>query len=220
MTRLAVVAEGHTEREFVQEVLAEHLWACGVVPTPILIGRTGGDVTVQRLASEMTKLLRNFDYVTSLVDYYGFRGKGNDSPDELEARIAGQIRSPSRTRMMNAAFPYVQVHEFEGLLFSNVNVFAHVPRVPKGAVESLRNIRSRFPTPEDINDDRATAPSKRIMQELPAYDKRVHGPQLAGTIGLEAIREACPRFNRWMTCMESLGSRASARRDSSRRSES
>lgn len=205
MTRLAVVVEGQTEREFVTQVLAEHLWAHGVDPRPVLIGRTGGDVTVPRLASEMTKLTRSFDYVTSLVDYYGFRGKGSDSPDELEAKINSQIASLSRSRAQRISYPYVQVHEFEGLLFSDVNALANVLQLPTGAVESLRSIRSQFPTPEDINDDRATAPSKRIMQEVPAYNKRVYGPQVAGAIGLAAIREACPRFDRWLTWLESLG---------------
>lgn len=200
-----MVVEGQTEREFVKQVLAEHLWTHGVDPTPILIGRTGGDVTVPRLASEMTKLTRSFDYVTSLVDYYGFRGKGSDSPDELVARINGHIALLGQARAQRMTRPYVQVHEFEGLLFTDVNVFADVLYLLKGAVESLRSIRSRFPTPEDINDDRATAPSKRIMQEVPAYDKRKNGPDLAEAIGLTAIREACPRFGRWLTWLESLG---------------
>lgn len=205
MTRLAVVVEGQTEREFVAQVVAKHLWTHGVDPRPVLIGRTGGDVTVPRLASEMTKLTHSFDYVTSLVDYYGFRGKGNDSPDELVERISSHIASASRARAQRVTYPYVQVHEFEGLLFSDVSVFADVLHLPTGAVESLRSIRSRFPTPEDINDDRATAPSKRIMQEVPDYDKRMDGPQLAEAIGLDTIRDACPRFSRWMTWLESLG---------------
>lgn len=205
MIRLAVVVEGQTEREFVTQVLADHLWTHGVDPRPVMTGRTGGDVTVPRLASEMTKLTRSFDYVTSLVDYYGFRGKGSDSPDELEARISSQVAALSRASARRVAYPYVQVHEFEGLLFSDVNAFAHVRHLPKGAVESLQSIRSRFPTPEDINDDRATAPSKRIIQEVPAYDKRRDGPQLVAAIGLDTIRKACPRFGRWMTWMESLG---------------
>ena len=193
-----MVVEGQTEREFVKQVLAEHLWAHGIDPRSVLIGRTGGDVTVPRLASEMAKLIRSFDYVTSLVDYYGFRGKGSDSPDELVARISSHIASLSRAGAQSLMYPYVQVHEFEGLLFTNVNVFADVfsDDLPKGAVESLRGIRSQFPTPEDINDDQATAPSKRIMQEVPGYDKRMNGPQVTRAIGLDAIREACPRFGR------------------------
>lgn len=205
MIRLAVVVEGETEREFIKQVLAQHLWTHGVDPRAVLIGRTGGDVTVPRLASEMTMLTWSFEYVTSLVDYYGFRGKGSDSPEELIARISGHIASLGRARAQRMIYPYVQVHEFEGLLFSDVNVFADVLRLPRDAIESLRGIRSRFPTPEDINDDRATAPSKRIMQEVPSYRKPINGPQLARAIGLDAIREACPRFGHWMTWLESLG---------------
>jgi len=37
------------------------------------------------------------------------------------------------------------------------------------------------------------------------YDKRKNGPELADAIGLTAIREACPRFGRWLAWLESLG---------------
>ena len=83
MIRLAVSVEGQTEEEFVTHVLSAHLQECGVVVQPILLGRArgprgGGNVTVDGLAAEMTHLLRSFDRVTSLVDFYGFRGRGDE----------------------------------------------------------------------------------------------------------------------------------------------
>ena len=45
--------------------------AKGVEPQPVLIG-TGGNVTVERLTSDMATLYWSFDAVTSLVDFYGF----------------------------------------------------------------------------------------------------------------------------------------------------
>ena len=36
------------------------------------------------------------------------------------------------------------------------------------------------------------------------YRKALHGPLIAETIGLDAIREECPRFNQWVECLESL----------------
>ena len=82
MIRLAISVEGKTEEEFVKVVLAEHLRAKGVEPQPVLIG-TGGNVTVQRLTSDMAKLYWSFDAVTSLVDFYGFRGKADRSVERL-----------------------------------------------------------------------------------------------------------------------------------------
>ena len=80
MTRLAISVEGQTEEDFVNMLLAVHLWDRDVYATPILLGRArgraqgGGDVTIQGLAAEMRRLRNNFDAVTSLVDFYGFRG--------------------------------------------------------------------------------------------------------------------------------------------------
>ncbi len=208
MIRLAISVEGPTEEEFVKQFLADHLRARGVEPTPILLGRArgrsdGGNVSVERLVSEMTHLLRSFDAVTSLVDFYGFRRKEGRTSDELEEDLRqklGGLWYPKRV------FPYVQRHEFEGLLFSDVSVFAGLVSAPDGSVEALQNIRSQFQTPEDINDNKDTAPSKRIKKIIPRYDKKVDAPLLAVEIGLAKIRNECPRFNGWVTILESLGS--------------
>ena len=89
MTRLSVSVEGRTEEEFVKQVLGDHLRQRRVDPTPILLGRgrsgsRGGNVSSDRLVSEMVTLLGSFNAVTSLVDYYGFRDKGDRSVADLE----------------------------------------------------------------------------------------------------------------------------------------
>ena len=207
MIRLGISVEGETEESFVNNVLAEHLRTRGVVVTPVLLG---GDVTVQRLASDMAKAYWISDCVTSLVDFYGFRNKGAANPDQLEQAIVEEIGhnmecswDPSRV------FPYVQMHEFEGLLFSDVTAFAVIPNVSQNLIEVLRKIRSSFLTPEDINDSRNTAPSKRIDSIIPRYHKVAFGPLVAAEIGLDTIRSECPRFQAWLTRLESLASPSS-----------
>ena len=101
--------------------------------------------------------------------------------------------------------PHVQKHEFEGLLFSDVDVFATPIDFPCNCVAALRAVRDQFATPEDINDSSQTAPSKRIAGIIPRYSKVVHGPMLAVEIGLQVIRAECPGFDAWMTRLESLG---------------
>ena len=167
MTRLAVSVEGQTEEEFVKSVLAGHLRDWQVEATPILVGRArgksgGGNISVQRLASDMAMLFQRFDFVTSLVDYYGFFGKGDSTPDELEERIHDAVSDKvNGTWDHSRIFPYVQRHEFEGLLFSDVEVFGTLIDLPDESIQELRGIRDGFPTPEDINDNTTTAPSKR-----------------------------------------------------------
>ena len=210
MTRLAVSVEGQTEEEFVKQVLAGHLRERRVEPTPIVLGRArgrsgGGNVSSARLVLDMVRLLRSFDAVTSLVDFYGFRGKGDRSVEDLEAHlrdeIAGRIGS---SQDAGKVVPYVQRHEFEGLLFANIEVFSEQVDFPSGCRDELQDVREKFTTPEDINDHPQTAPSKRIAKVIPRYRKPLHGPLLAEKIGLDRIRVECPRFDAWVKRLESL----------------
>lgn len=205
MIRLAVSVEGVTEEEFVKESLGPHLERKAVYATPVLIGRArrhvrgGGNVSIERLASEMRHLIGSFDAVTSLVDFYGLKRKGNTLPNDLVQAIRNRISQFDERR----ALPYIQVHEFEGLLFSNVEAFTRI--LPEAPVADLKSIRSEFGTPEEINDHPDTAPSKRIETLIPTYKKTLHGPLLALEIGLDAIRCECPRFDAWLGQLEALG---------------
>ena len=213
MIRLAISVEGPTEEEFVKNVLADHLWESEVVSTPIILGRArgradGGNVSMDRLVSEMAYLLRSFDAVTSFVDFYGFRRKGNKTVDDLEEDMTRQIRKKLGHRWLLAkVFPYIQKYEFEGLLFSNVDAFADAIDASEESIEELRSIREKFPTPEDINDNSETAPSKRIVKVIPQYEKVLYGSLIAMEIGLDTICVECPRFDKWVTHLESLGNK-------------
>ena len=205
MIRLAIVVEGQTEEGFVNQVLADHLMTHGVVPTPLLVGRRGGNVIMDRLVLDMANSFWSFDFVTSMVDFYGFRDRGSEEPDGLERRISDAIvRRVQRNFDSTRVFPYVQKYEFEGLLFSKVEAFEAVSGATSDSLAQLRSVRSGFPTPEDINDNRETAPSKHITNALPQYNKRLHGPQVASEIGLATIRAECQRFHAWMTRLEAL----------------
>lgn len=211
MIRLAVIVEGRTEEEFVKQVLADHLRQRSVEPQPILLGRArgrygGGNVSAERVVSEMGYLLASFDAVTSLVDYYGFREKGDLTVEALEEQLKREVGMRFRhasppTRVL----PYIQRHEFESLLFSDVDVFSELLDVTEASVDELRNVRAQFSTPEDINDSSDTAPSKRIAGAIPTYNKNLNGPLLAIKTGLAVIREECPRFDVWITRLERLG---------------
>ena len=207
MIRLAISVEGQTEEEFVKSVLAPHLLSTGVASTPVLVGGRGGNISVERLAPEMAKLSRNFDFVTSLVDLYGFRRRRPDeTAEQLEARIDEAVSGAiGRESDRSPTFAYVQRHEFEGLLFSDVNAFEQLVDVPPNAVGGLRAVRNGFATPEDIDDGPETAPSKRIKDLIPRYRKRAHGWRVAEATGLERIRAECPRFSAWVARLEALG---------------
>ena len=205
LIRLAISVEGPTEEEFVNRLIVGHLRSKGIEARPISVG---GNVTVARLAHELRNLFwERYHFVTSLIDFYGFRDKGNRTIRQLEQAVFDDVdRLIGRSWDQRTVFPYVQRHEFEGLLFSNVDGFSTLglPGIDEPCLESLRRIRHHFDTPEDINDDQATAPSKRIEALVPRYIKRLHGPLVAEATGLERIRGECPRFDGWVRRLEAL----------------
>ena len=190
--------------EFTKEILAGHLRPRNVEPTPV---KMGGNVSIQRLAEEMTRLYWTHDAVTSLVDFYGFKQKGSATADGLETEVRDQVRKNIRGDWdARKVLPYVQRHEFEALLFADVDSFLYIG-IDQEGVGQLQGVRSQFETPEDINDDRDTAPSKRILQVVPSYDKVVQGTIIAAEVGLEKICSACPRFRAWLARLEALGTK-------------
>ena len=61
-------------------------------------------------------------------------------------------------------------------------------------------------SPEEIDDGEQTAPSKRLIREVPAYYslKPVAGPLIVAEIGLPNLRSACPHFDEWVSTLERL----------------
>ena len=219
MTRAYVVVEGQTEEAFVNAVLAPALYPVAVYVTPIVIGtprHRGGRVTFGRVVDHLARLLKQESavYCTTLVDYYG-RGTGfppippSVSADAAATLIDGAIHDhllaalPGE-RVDVRCLPYVQVHEFEALLFSDPAAFAAAIGRPDLRTP-FHAIRAAVATPEDINDDPTTAPSKRVLALHPTYSKVVGGQQAAQAVGLPAMRRACPRFGRWVDRLSSLG---------------
>ena len=101
--------------------------------------------------------------------------------------------------------PYVMLHEFEAMLFSDCEKLAAAVGYPELASD-FQKIRDQFPTPEDIDDSPEGAPSKRIetiIAPIIVYRKPILGVKIARAIGLDAIRAQCPHFAEWMDRLES-----------------
>lgn len=200
--RLEIVVEGRTEEEFLKGLLRDELRRLGIDPQPILLN---GNVSVSRVGSEISNLSWSFDSVTSFVDFYGFKHKGDESPETLQAAINLKTKAEIRRKYDESkVFSYVQKYEFEGLLFSDPGAFNRLYGDDDQYGPALASIRSQFQGPEDINDDRQTAPSKRLARVIPRYSKVVDGPLIAMEVGLATIRSECPRFDAWVSRLESL----------------
>ncbi len=98
--------------------------------------------------------------------------------------------------------PFLLLHEYEGLLFSNPQAFSGW--FSERVVKRLTEIRKKFETPEHINDSPELAPSKRIKDICDSYNKVLHGRLVALEIGLDRIRLECHHFDRWIRKIEKL----------------
>lgn len=220
MIRVHVICEGQTEEMFVNEVLAETFRLKDIYLIPALIGKPGhkgGNVCFERLLTDVeNRLLGDRDaWCTTFFDFYGLR---EHFPGKLEANTKGsmdekaeclllamtnQLQEKLGQNAMRRFIPYIQMYEFEGLLFSNPENLATGISQPT-LIEPFQKIRNNFETPESINNSVATAPSKRIQQLFNGYEKPLHGSLAAMEIGLTAIRQECARFNSWLNRLEAL----------------
>ncbi|MHB1756691.1 MAG: DUF4276 family protein [Leptospirillum sp.] len=229
MLRLLVLVEGQTEEEFVKEVLRPHLQSFGylnvsarILGNARLREKRGG---IRGWDTVRTEILRHLSedagcIVTTMVDYYalpqlgtnGWPGRHPSGPMDflmkasaVEDALLKNISAGSRSESVGYRFvPFVVMHEFEGLLFSDCNAFARgVGRMDLAS--KFQSIRDEFSTPEEINDSPETAPSKRVASLIPGYQKPFLGNLAALEIGLVKMRTACSHFAEWVSKLENIG---------------
>jgi hypothetical protein len=224
MNKVVAIVEGQTEQTFVREYLAAHFLAHGVLIWPVLSGKSRHDGGVKKWESarwDILKSLREGRYVTTMFDFYG---RPPDWPGRAEAgRLPWDQRGDHVEQCILKAIaesvggsfdrrqliPYVQVHEFEALLFTDVNKLAEelAPvsyRREDQLGSEFRQILDTAGQAEAINDNYETCPSRRITNIVPEYRKTWHGPIVAGRIGLDVLRAACPHFGQWLGRLESI----------------
>jgi hypothetical protein len=91
--------------------------------------------------------------------------------------------------------PYIQLHEFETILYCDLDAFEIQYAACRKQVEALAQDAGTFlTTPELIDDGPETAPSKRIARQFPDYpDAKPEAPvAIATMIDLSKVRSKCP----------------------------
>jgi len=216
MKRLIVICEGPTEKEFCRDMLAPHFLKKNIIIVASTIKHSGGGIVPWRiLKDQIEKHLHERDaVVTTFIDYYGIKDEhgfpGWDASNKvvhnidkvhiLEHAMYEDLPDECRYRFI----PNLQLHEFESLLFSDVDVFAQNFEAHEMDLVELKNIVAEFPNPEDINNNPKTAPSKRIENAVEGYRKVLFGNCLAMDIGLDKMRQKCPHFNEWVSNLEKI----------------
>jgi len=226
MIRLHITAEGETEERFVKDCLAWHL-AQFDVSADVRLVKTGEDKAAnityrggfrrhnayRTVKEDITRWLREdkdpgcffttmFDYYALPDDFPGFREaqKLSDKYDQVEA-----IENALREDISSSRFiPYIQLHEFEALIFADPRALECVYLEHEKEIRQLVAI-SDMENPELIDNGPQTAPSKRIIAHIPEHeDNKPDGAKIVQNIGIARLKERCKHFSSWLQQLESL----------------
>lgn len=229
MIRLHITAEGQTEERFVNKLMVSLLSRSSVFPNVrcVLTSRNkrtkreyrGGFrahcayPTVRKdiiswIAEDNNRECR----FTTMFDLYALP---EDFPGKVEANR--QSDPYEKVSIIEKALgddigdrrfiPYIQLHEFEALIFSEPGQLAIEYFGYESGIANLDGmLKNVGGNPELLDDGYETCPSRRIIQEIPDYDKANAGIIVAEKIGLARMRSKCRHFNDWLTKLEELKS--------------
>jgi hypothetical protein len=221
--RIYIVTEGQTETNFVKQILDPWFSPRGITLIPCTLltkndrkaGRLykGGISNYNKARNDILRCLKYTKdknvYVSTMFDFFRLP---NDFPGYetslretdpykkvicLESALRNDIDGEKPVFI-----PYLQLHEFEALLFSEPNVMSSY--FFDKDTSPLLTVTHEYNNPELINGGEATSPSKRIMDCVPSYDKVTGGIAITEKIGLSILRQKCAHFNEWIACLESL----------------
>lgn len=221
--RLNFIVEGQTEEAFVNTVLRDYLVGCDVLSSVRCvqtsrhrnIKHSGGIRRYAQAKRDIERWLRSdansdarfttmFDLYALPDDFPGYadtagRRDPYDRVNALENALADDINDSRFT-------PYLQLHEFEALLLAGPRQLESQFGECDVAIQRLDSAVADFGSPELVNNGRDTAPSKRIIAEIPGYaDRKASaGPIIAGRIGLAVLRARCPHFGQWLDRLQGL----------------
>jgi len=219
--RLNITTKGQTEFRFVKDVLYSHLQTFGVfcdvrsVLTSKEYKKRGGMTTYEKAKKDIQQWMKKENSAdrrfTTMFDYYALP---NDFPGYSDAQ---KKTSPyDKVKCIEEAFakdmndsrfiPYIQLHEFEALLYSNLDTLLLEYEDKSKEIKYLKKTLSQSPyngNPELINDKKGTAPSHRIIAQIPEYQK-VSSASLLNLISIDTVREKCLHFSEWLYRLEGI----------------
>ena len=218
--RLNFIVEGQTEERFVNTVLRSHFANQSIVAVAHCVTTRrdrrarhikyrGGLTTYRHAYDDIRRWVREDGggnaRFTTMFDLYGLP---TDFPDYADA--ARESDPYARVEILESALseaigdrrfvPYIQLHEFEALLFSDLEKLGtqFPERLPE--IQRLVETTTVRGSPELVNDGSTTAPSKRITAAIPEYASRKAsaGPIVAAKIGLPVLQSRCRHFREWI----------------------
>ncbi len=222
MKRLYITAEGQTEEAFAMTVICDHLTNYGLsvfcrrvlTKKDKLKSYRGGISNYSKAKNDIQRWMledqSNEVVFTTMFDYYALP---SDFPGMEAARVLNNVydkvlllEKEWKEDIGDRRFiPYIQLHEFESLMFSKIEDLEYEYFDRSKEIQTLKNQLEEFDgNPELINDGKDTAPSKRILKLIPEYDKVLAGNEIAKLIGMEQLKSKCAHFRAWIEKLEKI----------------
>ena len=223
---LNILCEGQTEEVFVKEVLRPYLMDREIVVKHRLLltsrkqNAQGGMLSYQQAKRDLTLWMKEVSrkrnevhYFTTMFDLYalpddfpGYAESLNISDvykkiEKIDDALYGDIRQPR-------FIPYIQLHEFEALLFCDLDKLKKDYPKSAGNIDKLKSVLpSHHDNPELINSNPNTAPSKRIIKvmEDSGYNyNKPRGASVTKWIGIDNLTAKCQHFKEWIDKLKNI----------------
>lgn len=221
MKKFFIVTEGQSETNFVNRVMVPYFASrCILLPITVVTktdsrhGKTykGGVANYGQIRNTLLKTLASAakntnTYVTTMFDFYRLPAdvpgvsvaeKEKDPYDKVH--IIEQEILKKEGYGGNFFFPYIELHEFEAMIFSDITKLEEA--YFEEDLTALKECVKAQSNPELINGGAETAPSKRIINCINCFDKANVGVDVLEKIGIENISGKCLHFAEWMKCIE------------------
>lgn len=223
---LNILCEGQTEERFAKEVLKPYLKDRGIIVKyrQLITNKKksihGGMLSYIQAKNDLLMWMKqNCNqsnarcYYTTMFDFYALPC---DFPGYEKSKSVADTHQ--RLRIIEEAFaedigkesfiPYIQLHEFEALVFCGLDKLqSEYPDCKKG-IKLLKDILERYNNdPEAIDNSPHTAPSKRIIKALQGkynYNKSQSGAAVTKNVGIETLRTKCRHFDQWISKIEKV----------------
>jgi hypothetical protein len=227
ITILNILCEGQTEEKFVKDVLKPYFSSLGIVLKSRLLitskkkGMKGGLLSYAQAKNDLTLWMKEVShrgsethFFTTMFDFYALP---DDFPNIVQSksivdpylRIADVEEAFKMDIDADRFIPYIQLHEFEALMFCDITkLIIEYPKCSK-EIESLENDLANYNgNPELINNSPETAPSKRIIAAIEGkhkynYNKPRSGAVVTASIGLPTLMQNCRHFREWIDIIHS-----------------
>lgn len=225
---LNILCEGQTEEKFVKEVLKPYCATKNIVVKSRLLvtskkkNAKGGLLSFKQAKMDLSLWMREVahrnsetHFFTTMFDFYALPDDFPGLPESSAItdpyiRIANIEKSFEQNINAKNFIPYIQLHEFEALMFCDIKrLIVEYPKCNK-EIEALENVLNKYNgNPELINNNPETAPSKRIIAAIEGkhkynYNKPRSGAVVTASIGIDTLILSCSHFRHWIDNITSI----------------